>query len=395
MQAILILNSGSSSIKFAVFALERETVRKEYTGIVVNIIQKPHLKIKASSGEVIINKNLSETTPSNDPYTRATEEILHWVQLQQINVIAAGHRVAHGGVHYNRATVINDEVIINLEELKPLAPLHQPYNLNGIKILQKKFPKIFQVACLDTAFHTTCNPLSQLFAIPKWLTEKGVRRYGFHGLSYDYVVSQFDKYLPKDKVNGKFIIAHLGQGATMCAVHNRKSVATSIGFSALDGLPMGTRCGCLDAGVMLYLLDQEKMTYTEIEKTLYKESGLLGVSGGIGSDMKELLESNNKDAKTAVDLFIYRICCWIGTLTAELQGLDGLIFTAGIGENAPYIREKVCEQIAWLGAKIDKDANNSGQHEIYHQDSKLLLYTIPTDEEVTIAKETFALMTSC
>lgn len=395
MQAILILNSGSSSIKFAVFALQQETMQKEYIGIVTNIIHKPHLKIKAFSGEVIINQNLAKTTPIIDPYTHATEEITHWLEQKQINIIAAGHRVAHGGVHYKRATVINDEVISYLEELKPLAPLHQPYNLNGIKILQKKFPEIFQVACFDTAFHTTCNPLSQLFAIPKWLTEKGVRRYGFHGLSYDYVVSQFDKYLPKDKVNGKFIIAHLGQGATMCAIHNRKSVATSIGFSALDGLPMGTRCGSLDAGVVLYLLDQEKMTYPEIEKTLYKESGLFGVSGGISSDMKELLESSNKDAKTAVDLFVYRICCWIGSLTAELQGLDGLIFTAGIGENAPYIREKVCEQIAWLGAKIDKEANNSGKHKIHDPDSKLLLYTIPTDEEETIAKETFALMSSC
>jgi len=282
--------------------------------------------------------------------------------------------------------LINEEIISYLESLNPLAPLHQPYSLEGIRILRKKFPTIPQLACFDTSFHTTCNPISQLFAIPQKLTEQGIKRYGFHGLSYDYIVSQFECCLPKKKVMGKFIIAHLGSGVSMCAVANQKSVATSLSFSALDGLPMGTRCGNIDPGVLLHLMDHYKMDYKQLEKLLYKESGLLGVSGGISSDMRVLLESDKDEAKLAVELFIYKAAAWIGTLTAELQGLDGLIFTAGIGENAPYIREKICERTAWLGAKIDQDKNNAGKTEIHASDSKLLIYVIPTDEEATIAK---------
>lgn len=391
-QAILTLNSGSSSIKFAIFKIQQKQAQKEYVGIVTNIISKPHLKIKSIHGETILDKEIQESDDEKDPYKQSTNEILDWLQNKNINIIAAGHRVAHGGTQYNSAIIVDQKALDFLETLAPLAPLHQIYNLNGIKILSEKFPNLLQIACFDTAFHTTCNPLSQLFALPKWLTKKGVRRYGFHGLSYSYIVSQLPKYLPQEQVDGNFIIAHLGQGATMCAIHNRKSVATSIGFSALDGLPMGTRCGSLDAGVVLYLLDQEKMNYAEIERTLYKESGLLGVSGGISSDMKELLESNDPDAKTAIDLFVYRISIWIGTLAAELQGLDGIIFTGGIGENAAFIREQVCERIGWIGAKIDRDSNNNGQHKLHQKDSRLLLYMIPTDEETTIAEETVQIL---
>jgi acetate kinase len=228
-----------------------------------------------------------------------------------------------------------------------------------------------------------------LFAIPKKYTEEGVRRYGFHGLSYSYIVSQFDHYLPKEIVNGKVIIAHLGQGASMCAVSNKKSVATTLGFSAVDGLPMGTRCGNIDPGVLLYFMKVHGMDYAKLEKLIYRESGLLGVSG-ISADMRTLLASESKDARLAVDLFVYKIGMWLGTLAAELQGLDAIIFTGGIGENAAPVREKIVEKAAWFGAKIDKAKNANNEHVIHAPDSKIFLYIIPTNEELTIAKDTLS-----
>jgi len=388
MQAILTLNSGSSSIKFAVFCLQGEEVYKKYSGVVTDITQNPHIKIKSRDNIVILNQRIEAAGLGADIYTEVTNQILAWVTEQDIEIIAAGHRVAHGGVLYRKATLLNEKVVNDLAKLIPLAPLHQPYNLNGVTILAGKFPFLLQVACFDTAFHTTCNPLSQMFALPEELREEGVRRYGFHGLSYDYVVSQLDQYLPPDKADGKIIIAHLGQGATMCAVAQRKSVATSIGFSALDGLPMGTRCGSLDAGVVLYLLAEKQMSYKEIEKLLFKKSGLFGVSGGISSDMKVLLSSDGPYAKLAVDLFTYRVSTWLGTLAAELQGLDVIIFTAGIGENAPYIRAEIGKRAAWLGVKIDPELNATNSPIISTQDSKIVVCVIPTDEEQIIARQT-------
>lgn len=387
MQTILSLNSGSSTIKFSVFEINNNSLRKIYTGLVDKIFAKPHLKITNLASNVTIEENLAEKIDQRqNPYEIAINKILEFLAQNNIKIIAAGHRIAHGGKKYRHATPTNDEVIAYLESLAPLAPLHQPYNVGGIKILKQKFPNILQVASFDTSFHTTCNHLSQLFAIPKKYTEEGVMRYGFHGLSYEYIVSQLDKYLSPEKSNAKIIIAHLGQGASMCAIHNKKSVATTLGFSALDGLPMGTRCGNIDPGVLLYFMDQHKMAYTQLETLLYKESGLLGVSGGISSDMRILLNSDSEDAKLAVDLFIYKTSAWIGTLAAELQGLDGIIFTAGIGENSPYIREKICERAAWLGVEIDKDKNNQNAAELSKSKSKVFVYKISTDEELTIAK---------
>lgn len=386
MSSILVINAGSATIKFAVFTLTDHEVKKTYRGLVDKITTQPTIVIKLQE-KTILAEDLVIPAAA-DPYDHAFHTILAWLKHNGIEIIAAGHRVAHGK-KFTHSMSINDEVISYLESLNPLAPLHQPYSLEGIRILRKKFPHIPQLACFDTSFHTTCNPISQLFALPQKLIQQGIRRYGFHGLSYEYIVSQFDQYLPKKKLAGKFIIAHLGSGVSMCAVAERKSVATSLSFSALDGLPMGTRCGNLDPGVLLHLMDHYKMNYAQLEKLLYKESGLLGVSG-ISSDMRVLLESDNEDAKLAVDLFVYKASAWIGTLTAELQGLDGLIFTAGIGENAPYIREKICERSAWLGAKIDKDKNNAGEIAIHDAASKLLIYVIPTDEEATIAKNVLA-----
>lgn len=389
MQSILSLNSGSSTIKFSVFTLQNNTLHKAFTGLVDKITTQPHLKIKNLDAATTFEKNLAEHVKNNqDPYEFAINELLEFLAQNNVEIIAAGHRIAHGGKKYRQATLVDSEVIVYLDSLTPLAPLHQPYNVGGIKILQHKFPNIPQVASFDTSFHTTCNQLSQLFAIPKKLIEEGIQRYGFHGLSYEYIVAQLDKYLPPEKANGKIIIAHLGQGTSMCAINNKTSVATTLSFSALDGLPMGTRCGNIDPGVLLHLMDYYKMSYKEIETLLYKESGLLGVSGGISSDMRVLLESENADAKLAVDVFVYKTAAWIGMLTAELQGLDGIIFTAGIGENSPYIREKICERSAWLGVEIDKDKNNQNNSEISTKSSKVFVYKIPTDEELTIAKNT-------
>jgi len=389
MRSILVLNSGSSTIKFSIFAVDEQnkTINKTYTGLIDNITTDASIKIKdcQNANRNILEKNL-DVSSINDPYENAINEILCWVEQHDIQIIAAGHRVAHGGASYAHAVPIDADVLTNLSALSHLAPLHQPYNLQGYKILHAKFPSILQVACFDTSFHTTCNKLSQLFAIPKKLTEQGIRRYGFHGLSYEYIVTQLDKYLPQDKATGKIIIAHLGQGASMCAIDNKTSVATTLSFSAVDGLPMGTRCGNIDPGVILHLMTNLNMSVKDVETLIYKESGLLGVSGGISSDMRVLLNSDSPDAKLAVDLFVYKIGAWIGMLAAELGGLDGLIFTAGIGENAPYIREKICEKASWLGVIIDKEKNANGAGTISTENSKITVNVIPTDEELTIAK---------
>jgi acetate kinase len=401
-RSILIINAGSSTIKFSIFDIQQnnkgedETLCKTYTGLVDKVTTTPFLRVKKcgqqqapKSGQLqnttIVEQSL---TLSPRPYDHAMQEIIVWLQRHNINVVAAGHRVAHGGARYAQAMPVNDEVLAYLETLSPLAPLHQPYNLNGSRILQQQFPQILQVVAFDTSFHTTCNSLSQHFALPQRLIAKGVRRYGFHGLSYDYIVSQFDKYLPQNKVNGKIIIAHLGQGASMCAVANQKSVATTLSFSALDGLPMGTRCGNIDPGVLLHLMTEYNMNAKQIETLLYKESGLLGLSGGISSDMRELLASSDPHAKLAVDVFVYKTSAWIGMLAAELQGLDGLVFTAGIGENAAYVREQICARAAWLGVKIDAAKNAQHAATISTADSAISAHVIPTDEELTIARDT-------
>jgi acetate kinase len=388
MQAIMTLNSGSSSIKFAAFSKGATAVCKVLSGMVDRVTTAPTMRIKDAAGKVIFDQSLAVDFNHHDPYEYAFHAIISEFEKQGIEIVAAGHRVVHGAMKYRTATIVNPEIMAFFETLNPLAPLHQPYNLKGIKILGSKYPQILQVACFDTAFHTTCNELTQLFAIPKWLTDEGVRRYGFHGLSYEYIVTQFDNYLPPEKRDGKIIILHLGQGASMCGVHQRKSVTTSLSFSALDGLPMGTRCGCFDPGAMLYLMEHYKMDHKRLERLFYKESGLLGVSG-LSSDMRTLLESDEADAKLAVDLFVYRIGGWLGTIAAEMQGVDGLIFTAGIGENAYQIREKICERAAWLGAKIDPEKNAKNSATIHHPSSKLSLNVIPTDEELMIAEHTF------
>ena len=299
---------------------------------------------------------------------------------------AAGHRVVHGGSQYSQPLLVTDELMEELERLVPLAPLHQPHNLAPIKALKEVHPKLLQVACFDTAFHRSNPWTSQSFALPRKITGEGVKRYGFHGLSYEYIARQLRQISPA-VARGKVVVCHLGSGASMCAIQDGKSIASTMGFTALDGLPMGTRTGTLDAGVVLYLLQQKGMTPKEIEDMLYKQSGLLGVSG-VSNDMRVLLESSEPHAAEAVELFVYRISRELGSLAAAMGGIDALVFTAGIGEHSPQIRAKVCEHAQWLGIEMDEEANDCDALQISGMESPVSVWVIPTDEEMMIAKHT-------
>lgn len=309
------------------------------------------------------------------------EQAMHWAQNYSFQGI--GHRIVHGGVHYNNPVIITDEVLANLNALTPLAPLHQPYNLEAVIVLRKLYPDVPQVACFDTAFHSTQSPINRLYPLPRSLNQQGIIRYGFHGLSYAYIAS----VLPEETVDKKVIVAHLGNGASMCALEKRQSVATSMGFTALEGLMMGTRAGNIDPGIILYLQQQLHMPIEDVEKLLYHQSGLLGVSG-ISHDMQVLLESMDDHAKEAIELFCLRAAREIGSLTAALGGLDALVFTAGIGEHAAPVRQKICALSAWLGIELDEKANNRHALRITTASSKIAAYVIPTNEEVMIASYT-------
>jgi acetate kinase len=315
--------------------------------------------------------------------------LLQWCrhQFNGQHVIAVGHRVVHGGDRYSAPVLIDSVVISELQRLVPLAPLHQPHHLSAIAAVSKLYPGLPQVACFDTAFHHTQPGVATAFALPHSLSTEGVRRYGFHGLSYEYIAGQLDQILPKKIANGRIVVAHLGSGASMCAMHDRKSVATTMGFTALDGLPMGRRCGNLDPGVVLYLLQEKKMSADDVTNLLYQESGLFGVSG-ISDDMQTLLKSDDPRAEQAIALFVYRICRELGSLVAALGGLDALVFTAGIGEHAAEIRRRVCEVSAWLGLDFDSIANTKHARCITHNDSKTSAWVIPTNEDLMIARHT-------
>ena len=297
-----------------------------------------------------------------------------------------GHRVVHGGVDYAGPVRITAEVVAKLERLVPLAPLHQPHNLRPIRALSARMPEVPQVACFDTGFHRAQPPLAQAFALPRELSEAGVRRYGFHGLSYEHIASVLPAHDARAAA-GRTVVLHLGNGASMCAIAAGRSIATTMGFTALDGLPMGTRSGSLDPGVVLYLMDEHKMDARAIETLLYRRSGLLGVSG-LSSDMRELLESEDPHAREAVALFCYRIGRELGSLAAALGGLDAIVFTAGIGEHAAAVREVVCRDAAWLGVKLDRAANARNGPMISTPDSRVAVWVIATDEESMIARHT-------
>lgn len=389
--AILVLNSGSSSLKFSLFAPDKDALQRIVYGEIEALDEKPYFWIKDTADKLLYKQTDFDTSFKTDRQTSAITTILEWIQknLSNYTLTAAGHRVVHGGDKFTKPTVINDHVLQQLELLDPLAPLHQPFNIAGIRALKQQNAALFQVACFDTEFHTTQPPVAQAFALPASLPSPiAIKRYGFHGLSYEYIAEVLPSHLGA-QADGKIVVAHLGHGASMCAMQNRQSIATTMGFTALDGLPMGTRCGNLDPGVVTYLM-QQGMSYDDITQLLYNQSGLLGVSG-ISSDMRTLLQSADPKAKFALDLFVYQITRQLGSLAAALDGLDGLIFTGGIGENAAAIRASVCAQAEWLGVRLNTQANQQNLAKISASDSKVFVYTIPTNEELVIAQHTWGL----
>lgn len=381
--AVLVINAGSSSIKFAVFGRDHE-IEKLYSGIVDHIATTPDIIIYDASKKIILSKKFS----SND-YEQIVQELISSINscLQNFVIKSIGHRVVHGGTNYLQPVLINEAIIEDLTKLIPLAPLHQPYNLKIIVALRKLYPDLHQVACFDTAFHATQPKLAKLFAIPRKLTESGVIRYGFHGLSYEYIASVLPKYIPQNMVNGKIVVAHLGNGSSLCGMHKLQSKATSMGFTALEGLMMGTRTGRLDPGVVLYLLDQLNLSVKQATKLLYSESGLLGVSG-ISSDVRELLSNQDPNAKEAIELFCYKAAQEIAALLIPLNGIDALVFTAGIGEHAFLVRQKICQWFAWMGLSINETANQNNEIIISDPNSKIIVAVIPTNEELMIANHT-------
>jgi acetate kinase len=391
---IVVLNSGSSSIKFSLFEANAE-LKQLFSGQIEGLKVNPHFVAKDQHGTKVDDRILAEGNAAKEyRHPQALEVLFEWIDghLDGAQVKGVGHRVVHGGTEFAKPVLVNKQIEQDLIALKPLAPLHQPHNMAAISRLLETKPALPQVACFDTAFHRTQKPVAQMFAIPREITEAGVKRYGFHGLSYEYIASQLPAYLG-DKANGKVVVAHLGSGCSMCALDQRLSVESSMGFTALDGLIMGTRCGSIDAGVLLYLMNERGMGYEELTDLLYKKSGLLGVSG-ISNDMRNLLESQAAEAAEAVELFVRRVVKEIGALTAVLEGFDALVFTAGVGEHSDVIRERVCSRLSWMGLKLDPSANQSNGPRISADDSAIQAWVIPTNEEKIIAHHSLTLLSA-
>ena len=385
-EAIAVLNAGSSSIKFALFVDRRGELEAELRGQIEELYTAPHFVVRDRSG-----KAQMEVSQGDGPalgHEGALEYLVAFLRRRvgDTRLVGVGHRVVHGGVEYSHPVRIEPGIVAVLDKLVPLAPLHQPHNLAAIRLLLERAPDLPQVACFDTAFHRTCPEISQRFALPSELHDAGVRRYGFHGLSYEYIASMLPRYDVRAAA-GRTVVLHLGNGASMCAMAASRAVATTMGFTAVDGLPMGTRCGSIDPGVLLYLMDQHGMDARAIEALIYKQSGLLGVSG-VSSDMRTLLASDDPRAKLAIDLYAYRIRRELGSLAAALDGLDAIVFTGGVGENAPSIRERVCRGAGWLGLTLDPGANARGGPMVSRPGRPVSAWVIPTDEELLIARHT-------
>ncbi|GAA0399083.1 acetate/propionate family kinase [Cocleimonas flava] len=387
IDVILVVNSGSSSLKFALYPVSTEVTEPLMTGKVIRIGSDP--KLMASIGD----DALTVTEPFTHIPKDATHEWLITNLLERLysryvgfHPVAAGHRVVHGGSEFHQPIVINDENMEILKSYIPLAPLHQQHCLAAIQAITKNSPELPQIACFDTAFHHTQNRLEKIYAIPRKYTEDQLIRYGFHGISYQYIASCLTAKLgPKAK--GRVIVAHLGNGASMCAMHNKRSVATSMGFSTLDGLIMGTRSGSIDAGLVLNLMNEKGLSAEEVQEMLYRQSGLLGVSG-ISNNMRVLAESDDPKAHEAIELFCYRAVKEIGSQIAVLGGLDAIVFTAGIGENSAQVRKMICEPLAWLGVKLDNEANEKHLNKISSEQSTIDVHIIPTNEQAMIAIST-------
>lgn len=379
------LNAGSSSLKFAVFDAQSTSTTPLVRGNIAGIGGTPVFSARNANGTTLDAGALASLDVSSD-HDAVVAKLLPWLASHQGDqaLLAVGHRVVHGGTFYNAPTLISPEVLQQLETLVPLAPLHQPHNIAAIRAVAKWQPDTPQFACFDTSFHNTQDRLAQLFALPRTLTDQGIIRYGFHGLSYDYIASALPEHLG-NAASGRVIVAHLGNGSSMCAMKDRKSVATSMGFTALDGLMMGRRCGSLDPGVVLYLMQDKGMTAPEIETLLYKQSGLLGVSG-LTNDMEFLQASDDPHAREAIELFCYRAASSLAALVPAIGGLDALVFTAGIGENAPYIRELICRRLDWLGVVLEDQANAENAIRISAAKSKVAVLALATNEEVVVAR---------
>jgi acetate kinase len=388
MEAILVLNAGSSSLKFQLLAADAGLAR-HVRGQIDGIGVRPRLYATGADGATLVDRSW---TPADLPdLPAATEALRSWLSgLDGVQLRAVGHRVVHGGADFDRPVRLDADILARLSALEPLAPLHQPHNLAAIRVVTAIDPALPQVACFDTAFHRGHPEQADCYALQRSLHDEGVRRYGFHGLSYEYIAGRLPEIAPEIAA-GRVIVAHLGSGASMCALFAGRSIESTMGFTALDGLVMGTRPGQLDPGVVLHLIEQRGMAPAEVTRLLYHESGLKGLSG-VSNDMRDLLASDAPGAAFAIDHFVHRAALHAGSLAAALGGLDAFVFTAGIGEHAAPVRARIAERLAWLGAELDPAANQAGALSISTPGSRVALLVVPTDEELMIARHTLALV---
>ena len=388
-QSILTINAGSSSVKFALFELAEHINEKAAISGQIDGIGTAHVRLvaKDNTGTRIVDQAL----PAGADHATSFDQLLHWFSSSAKGgkIVAVGHRVVHGGDRYSHPVVLSAADLEQLAQYSRLAPLHQPHNLNGIYAIEKVLADVPQIACFDTAFHRTQSEIAQMYGLPRKYSEEGAKRYGFHGISYEYIASVLPQHCKK--ADGRVIVCHLGTGASMTAMVGRKCVATTLGFSTLDGLIMGTRCGPIDPGLILHIMESKGFGVKEMTHLLYKESGLLGVSG-ISQDMRTLVASDKPEAKEAIELFCYRIVRELGSLAAAAGGLDAVVFTGGIGEHNPGLRSNICKQASWQGITLDEAANKSGEHRISAADSAVDVFVIPTNEEWMIARHTQALL---
>ena len=388
-QSILTINAGSSSVKFALFELAEHINEKAAISGQIDGIGTAHVRLvaKDNTGTRIVDQAL----PAGADHATSFDQLLHWFSsiAKGGKIVAVGHRVVHGGDRYSHPVVLSAADLEQLAQYSRLAPLHQPHNLNGIYAIEKVLADVPQIACFDTAFHRTQSEIAQMYGLPRKYSEEGAKRYGFHGISYEYIASVLPQHCKK--ADGRVIVCHLGNGASMTAMVGRKCVATTLGFSTLDGLIMGTRCGPIDPGLILHIMESKGFGVKEMTHLLYKESGLLGVSG-ISQDMRTLVASDKPEAKEAIELFCYRIVRELGSLAAAAGGLDAVVFTGGIGEHNPGLRSNICKQASWQGITLDEAANKSGEHRISAADSAVDVFVIPTNEEWMIARHTQALL---
>ena len=388
-QSILTINAGSSSVKFALFELAEHISEKAAISGQIDGIGTAHVRLvaKDNTGTRIVDQAL----PAGADHAVSFDQLLHWFSSSAKGgkIVAVGHRVVHGGDRYSHPVVLSAADLEQLAQYSRLAPLHQPHNLNGIYAIEKVLADVPQIACFDTAFHRTQSEIAQMYGLPRKYSEEGAKRYGFHGISYEYIASVLPQHCKK--ADGRVIVCHLGNGASMTAMVGRKCVATTLGFSTLDGLIMGTRCGPIDPGLILHIMESKGFGVKEMTHLLYKESGLLGVSG-ISQDMRTLVASDKPEAKEAIELFCYRIVRELGSLAAAAGGLDAVVFTGGIGEHNPGLRSNICKQASWQGITLDEAANKSGEHRISAADSAVDVFVIPTNEEWMIARHTQALL---